>query len=175
LGWRNGEVEPLAATALRAEAERLVAEGATDVGVLANVERLEADRGRLFANEVTALVEVVQACGARVRVVLDTDGQAPAATAVACELLGATGAWLLQGGSWRGGRAGLSRIQVMRAALPNEVRLKWTLPIRTLDSMMIGIAEGVDLFNGDPKSLLEDAAHRVSARRLVVPARGVDY
>jgi signal peptidase I/deoxyribose-phosphate aldolase len=175
VGWRNGEVEPLAARALRAEAWRLVAEGATDVGVLANVERLEADRGRLFANEVTAMVQVVQACGARVRVVLDTDGQTPAATAAACELLGATGAWLVQGGSWRGGRTSLSRIQLMRAALPDEVRLKWTLPLRGLDSMMIGMAEGVDLFNGDTESLLDDAAQRVAARPLLVPLRGVDY
>ncbi|KQU66541.1 hypothetical protein ASC58_16130 [Phycicoccus sp. Root101] len=175
LGWRNGEVEPLAASALRAEACRLVAEGATDVGVLANVERLAADRGRQFAVEVTALVEVMQARGARVRVVLDTDGQSPAATTEACELLGATGAWLVQGGSWLGSRTGLSRLQLMRAALPDEVRLKWTCPIRTLDSMMIGIAEGVDLYNGDPKSLLEDAARRVSVRPLLVPVRGVDY
>jgi deoxyribose-phosphate aldolase len=175
LGWRNGEVEPLAATALRAEAGRLVAEGATDVGVLATVERLGADHGRRFANEVISLVDVVQACGARVRVVLDTEGLTPAATTAACELLGATGAWLVQGGSWRGGRTGLSRIQLMRAALPDEVRLKWALPVRTLDSMMIGIAEGVDLYNGDPQSLLDDAAHRVSARPLLVPVRGVDY
>jgi deoxyribose-phosphate aldolase len=108
-------------------------------------------------------------------VVLDTDRQTPAATAAACELLGSTGAWLVQGGSWRGGRTSLSRIQLMRAALPDQVRLKWTLPVRTLDSMMIGIAEGVDLFNGDAKELLDDAARRVSVRPLLVPLRGVDY
>jgi signal peptidase I/deoxyribose-phosphate aldolase len=175
VGWRNGEVETLAGTALRAEARRLVAEGATDVGVLASAARLEAECGRLFANEVRALVEVVQAGGARVRVVLDTDGQTPADTTAACELLGATGVSLVQGGSWCGGRTSLSRVQLMRAALPDEVRLKWTLPVRRLDSMMIGIAEGVDLFNGDPESLLDDAAQRVAARPLLVPERGVDY
>jgi deoxyribose-phosphate aldolase len=175
VGWRNGEVEPLAGTALRAEAWRLVTEGATDVGVLADAERLEADRGRRFANEISTLAEVVRAGGARVRVVLDTDRQTPADTTAACELLGATGVSLVQGGSWCGGRTSLSRIQLMRAALPDEVRLKWTLPVRGLDSMMIGIAEGVDLFNGETESLLDDAAQRVAARPLLVPVRGVDY
>lgn len=175
-GWRDRDVEPPATKALLAEARRLAADGATDLGMVANVERLRADHGGRFADDVIALVEAMHACGARVRVVLDTDGMTPDATAAACELLGSTGVWLVQGGSWRGTtRTGLSRIQLMRAALPDEVRLKWTLPIRTLDSMMIGIAEGVDLYNGDPKSLLEDAAHRVSARPLLVPVRGVDY
>jgi deoxyribose-phosphate aldolase len=108
-------------------------------------------------------------------VVLDTDGLTPDATAAACELLGATGVWLVQGGSWAGVRTSLSRIQLMRAVLPVGIRLKWTYPVRTLDSMMICVAEGVDRFNGDPESLLKDAARRIAAGPLVVPVRGVDY
>jgi deoxyribose-phosphate aldolase len=176
LGWRDGDVEPLATKALLAEARRLAAHGATDLGILANVERLRDDAGRRFADQVTALVDAMNTCGARVRVVLDTDGLTPDATAAACELLGATGAWLVQGGSWRGtARTGLSRIQLMRAALPDEIRLKWTFPVRSLDSMMICIAEGVDRFNGDPESILKDAAGRIAAGRLVVPVRELDY
>jgi deoxyribose-phosphate aldolase len=175
VGWHDGMVEPSSGTVLCAQGIRLVADGATDVAVLADRGRLEADGGRRFARDVRALVEVVQARGARVRVVLDTAGQTPAATAAACELLGTTGAWLVQGGAWRGGRTNLSRLQVMRAALPDEVRLKWAVPVRTLDSMMIGIAEGLDLFEGDSGSLLEDAEQRASLCRLVVPARGLDY
>ncbi len=110
----------------------------------------------------------------RVRVVLDTDGLTPHATATACELLGSTGAWLVQGGSWRGVRTGLSRIQPMRAALPDGVSLKWTFPIRSLDSMMICTAEGVDLFNGDAQSLLKDAAARIAIGPVAVPVKGVD-
>jgi deoxyribose-phosphate aldolase len=175
-GWHNGDVEPLATKALLAEARRLAADGATDVGVLANVERLKADDGRRFADDVTALVEAMHACGARVRVVLDTDGLTPDATVAACELLGATGAWLVQGGSWRGtARTGLSRLQLMRAAMPDEVRLKWTFPVRSLDSMVICIAEGVDRFNGDPESILENAARRIASGPLVVPDRETDY
>jgi deoxyribose-phosphate aldolase len=174
-GWRNDDVEPLASKALLTEARRLAAEGATDLGVLANVERLKADDGRRFADDVTALVEAMQACGARVRVVLDTDGLTPDATAAACELLGTTGAWLVQGGSWRGARTGLSRIQLMRAVLPDEIKLKWTIPVRSLDSMMLCLAEGVDRFNGDPSSLVREAAQRTAAGPLVVPVRGVDY
>jgi deoxyribose-phosphate aldolase len=108
-------------------------------------------------------------------VVLDTDGLTPDATAAACELLGGTGVWLVQGGSWAGVRTGLSRLQLMRAVLPVGIRLKWTYPVSSLDAMMICVAEGVDRFNGDPESLLKDAAGRIAAGCLVVPVRGVDY
>ncbi len=174
-GWRGGDVEPLATKALLAEAGRLAAQGATDLGMLANADRLSANEGQRFADEVSALVQTMQVRNVRVRVVLDTDGLTPHATAAACELLGATGAWLLQGGSWRGARTGLSRIQLMRAALPDGVRLKWTFPVRSLDSMIICVAEGVDLFNGDPESLLQDAARRIALGPLVVPVKGVDF
>jgi deoxyribose-phosphate aldolase len=176
-GWRRDcEVEPLATKVLLEEARRLTDWGATDMGMLATVDRLTADGGRRFAEEVTGLVETMQACGARVRVILDTDGLTPEATAATCELLGATGAWLVQGGSWRDtARTGLSRLQLMRAALPAEVALKWTFPVRSLDSLMICIAEGVDRFNGDPESVLQDAVRRIARCPLVVPVREIDY
>jgi len=174
-GWRNHEVEPLATKALLAEARRLAGDGATDLGMLADAVRLKADGGRRFVDAAAALVEAMHAYGTRVRVVLDTDGLTPDATAAACQLLGTTGAWLVQGGSWRGARTSLSRIQLMRAALPEGVKLKWTFPVRSLDSMLICIAEGVDRFNGDPDTLLSEAARRLAAGPLVVPVRGVDY
>jgi deoxyribose-phosphate aldolase len=174
-GWRNGEVEPLPTRVLIAQSQRLSADGASDIGVVANVHRLCADGGRGFADDVTALVEAMGAVGVRVRVVLDTDGLTPDATVAACEVLGATGAWLVQGGSWAGARTSLSRIQLMRTALPAAVRLKWTFPVKSLDSMLICVAEGVDLFNGDPESLLQEAARRATNGPLVIPERGVDY
>jgi deoxyribose-phosphate aldolase len=175
-GWRHEEVEPLGTKALLAESRRLAAEGATDLGMLATAEGLAADAGHRFADDVTALVDAMQAYGARVRVVLDTDGLTPDATRAACALLGATGAWLVQGGSWRGtARTGLSRVQLMRAALPERIRLKWTFPVRSLDSMMICIAEGVDRFNGDAESILKDAERRAAFGPLLVPDPDTDY
>lgn len=174
-GWRNDDVEPLTTQALLAEGRRLAAEGATDLATVADLERLKADDGRRFADDVTALVDAVHAGGARVRVVLDTDGLTADATEAACELLGSTGAWLVQGGSWHGARTCLSRIQLIRAALPERVRLKWTFPVRSLDSMLICIAEGVDRFNGDPDSLLKEATRRAATGPLIVPVRDVDY
>lgn len=175
-GWSDDCVEPLATKALLAQARRLAADGATDLGILADLERLRDGDGHAFAHDVTALVEAMHGCGARVRVVLDTDGLTPEAITATCQLLGATGAWLVQGGSWRGtARTGLSRIQLMRAALPDEVSLKWTFPVRSLDSMMICIAEGVDRFNGDPEAILENAARRAACGPLVVPSPETDY
>jgi hypothetical protein len=40
--------------------------------------------------------------------------------------------------------------------------------------MMICIAEGVDLFNGDAQSLLRDAAARIALGPVAVPVKGVD-
>lgn len=175
-GWHHGEVEPLAGEALRTEACRLTAQGATDLAVLATADRLLADGGRWFAGEVRALVQTMDGKGARVRVVLETDALSTAETATVCELLGSTGAWLVQGGSWRdGARTGFSRLQTMRRALPDRVRLKWTFPVRSLDLLMICIAEGIDLCNGDPESLLGAAARRLEVCPLLVPVRGRDY
>lgn len=175
LGWRGDEVDHLAGAALCAEAGRLVGQGATDLAVLADAGRLAKDDGRQLADEVCAVVDSVGDRTARVRVVLDTDGLTADATTGACELLGATGAWLLQGGSWHGKRTGFSRLQLMRAALPERVRLKWTFPVRSLDAMMIGVAEGVDRFNGDPGPLVDEAVRRCASRPLVVPCPEVDY
>ena len=175
-GWRDDEVEALATKAMLAEARRLVGYGATDLGLLADVGRLEVHQGRQFAHDVAALVEEIRASGARVRVIVDTDGMPPDALVAVCELVGATGAWLVQGGSWRGwARTGLSRVQLMRAALPPDVRLKWTYPVRSLDSMMICIAEGVDRFNGDSEVILREAERRIEVGHLVVPDRACDY
>ncbi|WP_374969635.1 hypothetical protein [Terrabacter sp. BE26] len=94
-GWRSGGVvESLSTPALLAEAGSLAAQGATDLGMLANADRLVADDGQRFAHDVSALVEAMQSRDVRVRVILDTDGHTPYATAAACELLGSTGAWL---------------------------------------------------------------------------------
>ena len=174
-GWHHGGVDRLTAEQQVAEARRLAAEGASDMGVMASVDQVTGDGRGHFADHVTSLVEAMSTCGARVRVILDIEGLAPEATAGACELLGSTGAWLVQGGWWAGVRTGLSRVQVMRAALPQQVTLKWTFPVRSLDTMMICLAEGVDRFNGDPESLLADAARRIEVGRLVVPIRGADY
>lgn len=175
-GWRDDEVDALTTKALLAEARRLVGYGATDLGLLADVGRLDGEQGLRFADDVTALAEEMRASGARVRVIVDTDGMPPVALVAACELLGVTGAWLVQGGSWCGtARTGLSRVQLMRAALPLDVRLKWTLPVRSLDSMMICIAEGVDRFNADPEVILREAKRRIALGRLVVPNRETDY
>jgi deoxyribose-phosphate aldolase len=174
-GWRDGNVERLATGALLTEAERLADGGATDLGMLADAERLGVDDGRGLGHDVSALVDAMRARAVRVRVVLDTDGLTPEATAAACEMLGATGVWLVQGGSWRGARTGLTRIQLMRSVLPDGVKLKWTFPVRSLDSMIICIAEGVDLFNGEPQVLVADAARRLANGPLLVPVKGVDF
>lgn len=175
-GWCDDDVEPLATKALLAEARRLATDGATDLGMLANAERLRGDGGQQFADDVSALVVAMHAFGTRVRVILDTDGLTPEVTTATCQQLGATGAWLVQAGSWWGtARTGLSRLQLMRAALPAAVSLKWTFPVRSLDSMMICIGEGVDRFNGDPESLLKHAERRAASGPLIVPDPETDY
>ncbi|WP_406830509.1 hypothetical protein ABEG17_16140 [Pedococcus sp. KACC 23699] len=174
-GWCENDVRPLSTHELLTEARRLVGDGATEVGLLADASRLKGDQGLRFVDSASSLVGAMRDHGARVRVVLDTDNLTPDDTVAVCHRLASTGAWLVQGGSWLGARTSLTRIQLMRGSLPPHVRLKWTSPIRTLDAMLICIAEGVDRFNGDPATLLSEAARRIELGSLVVPVRGVDY
>ena len=93
-------------------------EGATDVGLLADASRLKGDQGQRFVDSASSLVDTMRDHGARVWVVLGTDRLTPDDTVAACHRPAGTGVWLVQGGSWKGARTSLTRIQLMRKSLP---------------------------------------------------------
>ncbi len=111
----------------------------------------------------------------RVRALVNCDGMRPEELYSACRMLDDAGVRLVQGGSWRGDRTGLSQIEVMRQALPRAVQLKWTNPVRSVEVMLICIAEGVGRFNADVTTLLAAADRRSHLAPLMVPVPTLDY
>jgi deoxyribose-phosphate aldolase len=82
---------------------------------------------------------------------------------------------MVQGGSLSGKRARFSELEVLRGALPPEVILKWMQPVRSLDAMLLCVAEGVGRFNADVEHIMATAQLRAESGPLIVPLPGWDY
>lgn len=175
VGWHRRDEERLQAGEVVAEAQDLMGRGATEVAYIATAARLEPDDGQQVADHVAELVETATAGGVRVRTILATDDLTDEQIRRTCRDVAAAGAWMVQGGSWRARRAGLSRVEVIRAALPPEVLVKWTEPVGAVSKLLLCISLGVDRFNGDVDQLLSDASRAERLAPLTIPAAGVDY
>ncbi len=168
--------QPQSGTALVREATRLAADGAAWLGVAAARAQLTGPGLSAFCALLRPVCSVLDEQGSALRVLLNLRGLSGPEITDACEALVAAGVGLVQGGSAQGpDRSGLSQIQVMRAALPPSVLLKWTHPVRTVDIMLICIAEGVDRFNADIAKLLASASEAAGNTKLRLPVRGLDY
>ncbi|GAB3449342.1 hypothetical protein GCM10027517_35460 [Phycicoccus ginsengisoli] len=157
---------------LLAEARDLIRDGAHDLAVTATSSRIEADLTGLV-QETTEVAGFATAVGARVRVVVDTEGLARRALLDACEQLAHTGAWLLQGGLWRSALPSFADVKAMRRAIPEHVLLKWTAPMTRVDTLLSCVAAGVDRFSVDdvPGFMAHTIAH-AELGPLIVPGAG---
>lgn len=111
----------------------------------------------------------------RVRVILDTEELTSQRITMTCAQVVEAGAWMVQGGSWRGPRTGFTQVALMRKALGPDVLLKWTQPVRSLETMLLCVAEGVGRFNGDVDLLMAAAQRGTELGPLSVPLAGTDY
>ena len=159
---------------LAAEAIQLVSVGASEVALVVAPGR-EDDCLHLIAEQVDAVIEAVTPQAGQVRVLIDmTDASKDQMTACTA-LVGAAGAVLVQGGSFRGDRATFSQIEAMRHTLSATVLLKWTQPIRSVEMMLVCMALGVNRFNGDVPTLLAEAKRSTQRAPLMLPIYGVDF
>ncbi|KRF25022.1 hypothetical protein [Phycicoccus sp. Soil803] len=166
---------PISTDFLVEEARELVESGAAEVAIVATAAAMSRPGRDSFTAQVAAVREAVSPAGGRVRVLVNTKGMASSELASTCRELAQAGAWLVQGGTFLGDRVSFGEVGVMREALGPRVLLKWTHPVRSVEMMLICIAEGVDRFNGDPPALLEAARTSSRAAPLMVPVQGVDY
>jgi deoxyribose-phosphate aldolase len=176
LGFHDASSQRQPPTVLAEEAALLAEQGADEVSLVAApgttvdagvdllVEQLLAVRGALASVEGTSL-----------RVLLNTSGMSNDEVARASQAMADAGARLVQGGSFRGDRTPFHQVEAMRAALPAHVLLKWTQPVRSVETMLLCIALGVDRFNGEPSDLLADAARKARIAPLSVPISGIDF
>lgn len=163
----------LSGPALAAAAEQLAEDGATELGLVAGVERL-AERNR-FERDVGALAGVAAQAGGRARVVINASGMAREELLAAAEASAAAGASLIHCGSWRGDRARFDLAVQVRTALDPGVLVKWTTPVRSLDVLLLGMAEGIDRFNANLDAILHQAEDRVQLGGIRIPRPGIDY
>lgn len=175
LGWHGCDDDRLTVDAVQAEAEELVGLGATEVAYVVSSARIAPDGGREVADHLARLVDTLAPHGARARAILDTDEMTEDEVSRMCREVAEAGVWMVQGGSWRGRRAGLSQLEDIRAALPSEVLVKWTEPVRSVSSLLLSISMGIERFNGDVDQLLGDAERAQWLAPLTIPVAGVDY
>lgn len=160
---------------LAREAQDLIGQGASDVALIAAPGGLPSSSVDLLVDQVAVVAETVGRHAGRVRVLLDTTAMTDTEISSCCTRVALAGAWLVQGGTFRGDRTGFSRIELMRAALPPPVLLKWTHPLSTVETMLVCIGLGVDRFNGDPGALLAAAKRSAATAPLTVPKPGLDF
>jgi len=158
------------------EAERLLADGARELVLVATARRLDPGLRDQFAAQVEAVADLAGSAGGLVRVALHTSTLSTAQVVTGCRISVAAGADMVQGGTWYGqDRARLSTIQLIRRELPPESQLKWTSPVHSLDRLLLACAEGVSRFNLATPAVLAEAEDRARSGEIRVPVAGVDY
>ena len=161
--------------ALAAEGADLIFAGAAEVALIVAPGLDGAGCLHLISEQVHAVVESVTPLGGKLRVLLNTTDMTHEEVGSCTAVVGGLGAWLVQGGSFHGDRATFRQVETMREALPSEVLLKWTQPVRSVEMMLVCMALGVDRFNGDIPALLRSAKRSSEIAPLMVPVYGADF
>lgn len=174
VGWDTPDCVALDTTAMLDEALMLAGQGVNEVALVGTRGRMDGG-GTAFARQTAALVADMARREVRVRVILDTEHLGREHIVMACRQASDVGVWMVQGGSWRGQRTGFTQLEMMRGALGAGVLLKWTQPVRSLDTMLLCIAEGVGRFNADVDQLMAAARRSAARGPLSVPLPGIDY
>lgn len=157
------------------EALELLSMGASEVALIVAPGLDGVGCLHLINEQVQAVVEVVTQQHRKVRALLNTTDASKEQIQACTRLVGTAGAELVQGGSFRGDRATFSHLEAMRHALPDEVLLKWTQPVRSVEMMLVCMALGVNRFNGDIPALLAAAKRSSQLGPLLLPVYGVDF
>jgi deoxyribose-phosphate aldolase len=161
---------------LAAQAEKLVQDGAQEIGILAPVGPLSASLRGSWAQGVRALTDLASAHHAIVRVVVTAAGLTAMELESTCGVAAEAGAGLIQCGTWlKADRASFSQITTIREAIGDAVLLKWGAPVNSLDRLLLACGEGVDRFTADSTAILREASKRAMASEIRVPEPGHDY
>ncbi|HEV7146057.1 MAG TPA: hypothetical protein VGN48_03565 [Pedococcus sp.] len=174
LEWDAPTDTAMDTAAVLEEARMLVDQGAEELMLITSKARLDDSRNS-FPHQTATVVRELGRRGVRIRVIVNTERMTPTEITELAQSVGDAGAWMVQGGSLSGKRARFTELEVLRGALPPEVILKWMQPVRSLDVMLLCIAEGVGRFNADVEHIMATAELRAQSGPLVVPLPGWDY
>ena len=158
-----------------AETERLLQDGATEIGLLAPPGQLAGSERAAAAKTLRDVAELCSSKGATMKVILPTSTMTAGDLRDACQMSVDSGAGMVQGGTSGEDSASLRQIALMRQAMGGQALLKWAAPIGDLDRLLLAVAEGVGRFNADTTAVLSQAAirHRIGGVRIPEPGR--DY
>ena len=162
-------------TTLAEETLRLVDAGSTSVALMVTQQRLEVDGGRAFARALGAVTTAACSRGATSRAIIDPMSRDCRQALAAARLCADAGVSLIQVGCWDGPRASFDTLNLFREMLGPDIALKWTTPVRTIDLLLLTMAEGANRFNCNVQALIQEAEDRAPWLPLVVPNRGWDY
>lgn len=174
LAFHERPSEPHDPADLATETLELLSAGASEVALVI-APGSESACLHLVSEQLDAVVGTAAPRAVKVRVLLDTTDATKDQMTAYTALVGASGAALVQGGSFRGDRATFSQIEAMRGTLPFRVLLKWTQPVRSVEMMLVCMALGVNRFNGDIPTLLAEAKRSSQSAPLMLPIYGVDF
>ncbi|MDR6862024.1 hypothetical protein [Phycicoccus sp. 3266] len=160
---------------LATEAARMVELGAHEVSLLAAPGAVAEATTDLLLEQVAAVQAAVWDTGVTVRVALNAQDMSNEQVAGTCGRLAAAGVHAVQGGAIRGGKVGFGRIELMRDALPRPILLHWAQPVKSVETILVCIAHGIDRFIGDTEALMASALRSTRVAPLTVPKAGLDF
>jgi deoxyribose-phosphate aldolase len=119
------------------EAERALADGASELDMVLNIGRLKSGLDAEVGHEIRAVVEVAEARGALVKVILENAYLADAEKVRGCHLAEEAGARFVKTSTgFAPGGATISDLELMRASVSPHVSIKAAGGVRTLDALL---------------------------------------
>lgn len=179
LGFRRPSATPLTQQDLFDEASLLVEQGASELSVIANAQRLRKDpdgSAPAFVSALVALAARQHELQFRLRVHVEVRDLDEEQVRFLCVLLADAGVWMVQAGSWEEPRVSYRQLLPMREALGRKTLLKWTTPVRSVRVMLLAMSYGVNRFNAEHVAeFLDEAKRQAEVAPLAVPVPGLDY
>ena len=119
------------------EAERALADGAKELDMVLNIGWLKSGLDAEVGDEIRALVEVAEANGALVKVILENAYLSDAEKVRGCHLAEEAGARFVKTSTgFAPGGATIRDLELMRASVSPEVGIKAAGGVRTLDALL---------------------------------------
>jgi deoxyribose-phosphate aldolase len=158
------------------EAARFAGEGARAIGLVWTAERHQLHGTRRLYDEVRIVSRKFSGRRGLVRVLISCHGMSESELADAVVAARDAGATSLGAGAWCLPRQRMLDAVRLREVAQEGCLVKWGAPVRSLDVLLVAVAEGFPRVSGDPVALAKSALHREEeGGQVVVPLPGVDF
>ncbi|GAA2467812.1 deoxyribose-phosphate aldolase [Streptomyces macrosporus] len=147
-----------------AEARTALADGARELDMVLDIGRLRGGEDRAVAEDVRAVVEAAREGDALVKVVFENAYLTDEEKIRACRLSAEAGAdYVKTSTGFAPGGATLADVRLMRAHVPERVKVKAAGGVRTLDLLLEMVEAGAERFGATATAaILDDLAGRTA-------------